>query len=129
MNRFRNLFGEPVAIVGAVQAILIMLVSFGDLDWLGLHTQNDVMTVVAVLTALGAVYLAWSTHRTLLAPVIELFKAGVAVAAIYGFQMSTEHVGIVITAFTAFFALIHQSQTSPIPTPAPAPTPAPPPAA
>jgi len=128
VNRFRTLFGEPVAIVGAIQAVLIMLVTFGQLTWLGLHTQNDVMTVVAVLTALGAVYLAYATHRTLLAPVIELFKAGVAVAAIYGYHMSTEHVGVVITALTALLALFHRTQTSPTPVPAPAPA-APPPAA
>lgn len=114
MNRFRNLFGEPVAIVGAIQALLVMLISFDKLGAIGLHTQGDVALVVVVLNTAAALYLAWTTHQTVLAPVIELFKALVALGVIYGFHLTTEQTGMVIAFLTALFALGHRTQTSPL---------------
>lgn len=109
-----SLFGEPVAIVGAVQALLVMLISFDKLGGLGLHSQGDVALVVVVLNAAAALYLAYTTHQTLLAPVIELFKAMVALGVIYGFNLTTEQTGLVIAFMTAMFALGHRTQTSPL---------------
>src|SRR4051812_25843986 len=109
------LFGEPVAIVGAVQALLVMLIAYHKLDWLGLTSQGDVAVVVVVLNAAGALYLAWSTHHTLLAPIVELFKAMVALGVIYGLHISTEQTGLVIAVLTALFSLGHRTQTSPAP--------------
>lgn len=114
LNGKSTLLGEPVAIVAAIQTVLVMLVSFGALDGIGLHSQDDIMLVMAVLSAAGAVYLAFKTSRTVLAPVVQLFNALVAVGAIYGFHMSTEHTGVVIAAITALLALFHQSQVSPL---------------
>lgn len=113
-SQVTSLAGEPVAIVGAVQTLLIVAISFGWLKFVGLNSQNDVMTVVAVLSAAGAVYLAYKTSRTLLAPVMQLFSALAAVAAIYGFHLSTEQTGAIVAAITALLAIFHQSQVSPL---------------
>jgi hypothetical protein len=106
--------GEPVAIVSAIQAVLVLLVSFGKLDALGLHSQGDVALVVAVLAAVAMVYLAWSTHQTLLAPLVQVVQAGVALGVIYGLHLTTEQTGLVIAALTAVFGAFHRTQTSPL---------------
>lgn len=109
------IFGrEPAAIVAAIQTVLVLAVSFGWLSFLGLDTQADVAVVVGVLAALGALVLAYVTSETLLAPVIELFKAALALAAIYGFQISVEQTGMAISVIVALFAAFHRTQTSPL---------------
>lgn len=110
-----RLLGEPVAIVGAVQAALVMAVSFHWLDALGLHSQSDVALVVVVVSAGGAVYTAVVTKHTVLAPVIALFQALVNLGVIYGLTISTEQTGLVVAFITAVFALFHRTQTSPTP--------------
>ena len=116
--RHMKIFGrEPAAIVGAIQAVLALAVSFGWLEFIGLKGQNDVALVVAVVAALAAVYLAYVTSETLLAPVIELFKAALALAAIYGLSITTEQTGMAIAAITAVFAFLQRSQTAPLPSP------------
>jgi hypothetical protein len=105
---------DPVIYVGAIQALLVMLLSFGALDWIGLSSQDQLMIVVALLTAAGAVATAFKTHRTLLAPIVELFKAGVAVAAIYGLNITTEQTGTVIAFIMMVAAFFHQSQVHPL---------------
>ena len=113
-----KIFGrEPAAIIAAVQALLVLAASFHLLDWLGLRTQDDVATVVVVLSAAAAVLLAWTTKRTLLAPVIELTKAILALGAIYGLTLSIEQTGFLIGAVTMVLGLFHQTQTAPAETP------------
>lgn len=109
------IFGrEPAAIVASIQAVLVLAVSFGWLEGVGLDSQDDVALVVAVLTALAAVLLAYITSETLLAPVVELFKASLALAAIYGLSITEEQTGMVISAIVAVFAAFHRTQTSPL---------------
>lgn len=111
-----KIFGrEPAAIVAAIQALLVLAVSFGWLDGIGLKGQDDVALVVAVVAAVGAVVLAYKTSETLLAPVVELFKAGLALAAIYGFALTTEQTGSVIAAITVVLALFQRTQVAPLP--------------
>jgi hypothetical protein len=114
MANARNAGGEPVAVVAAVQAVLVMMVSFGWLDGIGLHSQHDVGLVVIVVSALGAVYQAWITHRTLLAPLVQLVQASVSLGAIYGLHITTEQTGMLVTAITAVFAAFHWNATSPL---------------
>lgn len=114
MNRLRTLLGEPVAIVGALQAALVMAVSFGWLSGIGLSSQHDVALVVIVLSALAAVYQAYVTHHTVLAPVVQLFQALANLGVIYGLHISDQQTGMVVVLITAVFSLFHRSQTSPL---------------
>lgn len=110
-----KLFGrEPAAVVASIQAVLALGVSFGWFAGIGLKGQDDVALVVTVLSALAALYLAYVTSETLLAPVIELFKAALALGVIYGFNISTEQTGLAIAAITAVFAGFQRTQVSPL---------------
>lgn len=100
-----KIFGyEPVAIIGAVQATLYMLVAFGKLDFIGLDGKDDVAIVVGVMAAVEAVVVAYNTHETLLAPLTALLKAALALGVIYGFHVTDEQAATVITVITAFLA-------------------------
>jgi hypothetical protein len=121
VHTLANLGGEPVAIVGAIQAALVMAVSFGWLTGIGLSNQHDVALVVIVVSAAGAVYTAVVTHHTVLAPVIALFQALVNLGVIYGLHITNEQTGMVVALITAVFALFHRTQTSPVATVTPLP--------
>lgn len=107
---------DPVIYVGAIQSVLVMLLSFDALGWASIDSQAEIGLVVVLLTAAGAVITAFKTDRTLLAPIVELFKAGVAMATIYGFALTTEQTGTIIAAITMLAAFFHQSQVSPLET-------------
>lgn len=110
-----KIFGrEPAALVAALQSFLILAVSFGWLSGIGLDGQDDIALVIGVVTAAGAVVLAYKTSETLLAPVIELFKAGLAFAAIYGFALTDAQTGSVIAAITTAIALFQRTQVAPL---------------
>lgn len=114
MNAPRQIFGRhPVVIVAAIQAILTTLVGFHFLKPIGLNGPDDVMLVAGVLNGLAAVYLALGTTETLLAPAIELFKALVALGAIYGLNLTGEQSVLAVGAITAVFSMLHMPSTSP----------------
>lgn len=109
------IFGrEPAAITGAIQATLALLIGFGVLAPLGLSTQTDLAVVMGVVGALAAVYLAYVTSETLLAPVVELVKAGVALGAIYGLALNAEQTSLLIATVTAVIGAWHRDNTSPL---------------
>lgn len=105
---------DPVVIAAGIQALLLFLVSFGYLSFIGLKGQNDVAVVMVVVYALGAVYTAYRTNRTLLAPVIELFKALLGLGAIYGLHLTNDQTGMLIVLITSVFSLFHQTQVIPL---------------
>lgn len=110
----KQIFGrQPVAIIAAIQTVLLLLVSFGALAPIGLRGPDDVLLVAGVLNGLAAVYLAYGTTETLLAPVVETFKAALALATVWGLSLSAEQSGLAVAAITAVFALVHQDRTSP----------------
>lgn len=109
------IFGrEPAAIVGAIQSALALAISFGWLSSLGLSTEDDLAVVMAVAIAASAVYMAWATDETLLAPVIGLFKAILTLGAIYGLSLTEEQTGMIVAFITSGFALYQRTQVSPL---------------
>lgn len=110
----RQIFGrQPVIYIGVIQAVLLLLVSFHALKAIGLNGPDDVMLAAGVLNAAAAVYLAFGTTETLLAPLIELFKVFLSFAAIYGMNLTGEQSGLAVATITAVFAMLHQPKTSP----------------
>ena len=110
-----TIFGrEPAAIAAAIQAVIALLISFGWLQWVGLSTQTDVAVVMAVVSAGFAVYLAAATNETLLAPVNELFKTTLALAAIYGLHLSTEQTGMAVAVIATVLGLWQRGKVSPL---------------
>jgi hypothetical protein len=110
----RQILGrQPVVWVAVIQSVLATAVSFGWLAGVGLRGPEDVALVGGVLNGAAAVYLAYGTVETALAPAIELFKAVVGFAAIYGLDLSAEQSAFAIATITAVFAAIHQPKTAP----------------
>lgn len=113
-----TIFGrQPVVWVGLIQAVLVTLVSFGWLSFIGLDSQQDVGLVAAVLFAAGALYLAFVTSESWLAPAVEVLKALFALGAIYGLSVTTEQTGLLIGLLTVAFSFVHQGKTSPLDAP------------
>ncbi len=110
-----TIFGrEPAAILASVTAVLSLLVGFGALEVIGLSSAADVGIVGAVLAAISAIYLAFATNESLLAPIVQLFKAGAALGAIYGLNLSAEESGLAILAIEAVFTAWHRDQVVPL---------------
>lgn len=105
---------EPAAVLAAVQSILAVLVGFGALNFIGLDSQTDVVIVASALSAAGALFLAYSTDKTALAPAIELFKALLAVGAIYGLHLTDEQSSLAVVAIQTVLGLFHRSQVTPL---------------
>lgn len=116
-RNFKILGREPVVIVSAIQALLALIVSFNGLAFAGIDTQSDVAVVVLVLNGGAALLLAWTTKRTILAPVVELTKALLAFGAIYNFHLTDVQTGYLLGAIPLLVGLFHQEQTAPENTP------------
>jgi hypothetical protein len=115
VNRLRTLFGEPVAVWAAIQAVLVAIESFGWLDWAGIHGQPDMARLVAVISTLAAIHIAIVTHHTLLAPLVQLMQAFASFLVIYGLHISAEQTALLVGVLTAVAAAWHRTQTGPEP--------------
>jgi hypothetical protein len=110
-----KIFGrEPAAIIAAIQSVLALLIGFGALSFIGLSTQTDLGVVMAVVNGLSALYLAYVTSETLLAPVVEVIKASLALGAIYGLHINAEQTALLIASATAVIGAWHRERTSPL---------------
>ena len=112
------IFGrDPAAIIAAIQAALALLIGFHLLKFIGLNGMDDLAVVMVTLNAAAALYLAWVTTETLLAPVVELFKALLGLAAIYGLHIDAQQTAMAVAAITAIATAWHRDRTSPLSTP------------
>lgn len=105
---------DPAALLAALQAALTLALSFGWLAWAGLSTQTDLALLLAVLNGVSALYLAWGTTETALSAVVELFKALVAFATIFGLSISVEETALAIVLINAIATAFLRTQTSPL---------------
>lgn len=113
-----KIFGrEPAAVAGLVEAGLTVLLAFGLLRFAGVDTAEELGLVMAVVTSGIGVYVAYVTRDTLLGYVLTAFKASVALAATYGFDLSLEQSAAVIALITAGLGFFQRTQTSPSPDP------------
>lgn len=113
-----KIFGrEPAAIIATIQAVLALLVGFGSLKFIGIAGQKELGLVMAVVCGVSALYLAYVTSETLLAPVIEVIKAALALGVIYGLQINAEQTALLIAAVTAIIGGWQRGQVSPLNTP------------
>lgn len=105
---------EPAVIVGLIQALLALLVSFGVLAPLGIKGQPELALVMGVVIAAGDLYVAWSTHQTLLGVAIGFVKAFLAFIAIYGLALNTEQTGALVAFITVGIGLFQRTQAAPL---------------
>jgi hypothetical protein len=113
VNAGRILGREPAAWAGLIQALLALALS---LDWFGL-TNERVGLIMAVVSAVVGVYLAWVTASTMLAVIVGLVNAVFALVAGYGYELSTATTSAAIAVVTVVVGLFQRTQTSPLPEP------------
>lgn len=109
-----RLFGrEPAFWVGLIEAGLALLLS---LNLFGLTHELVSLVMAAVVAGLG-VFTAWVTRDTLLGVGVGFAKAVLALAAGYGFSLSTDQTAAVIALLTIALGSFQRTQTQPLATP------------
>lgn len=109
-----KIFGrEPALVVSLIEAGLALLVSFGVLAGLGIRGQEELALVMAVVTSGLGVYLAYVTRDTLLGVVVGFVKAALALAAVYGLELTVEQTGSLIAFITVAIGAWQRTQTGP----------------
>lgn len=99
---------EPAAVVGVIQAIVAMIVTFG----LSAEAAGVIMLVVI---AAGDLWSAWKLKNTMLAALVGLIKAAAVFAAFFTtLDLNEDQVGALIAAVTVLSGLFVRSQTSPL---------------
>lgn len=108
-----KIFGrEPAAWVALIESALVLAVAFG-LGW----SAEQVAAVIAVVTALGGVYLAYVTKDTLLGVTVGLAKSVLALLVGFGVDVSAEVAAAVIGFVTVTLGFWQRTQTSPLAVP------------
>lgn len=104
------IFGrEPAAVVGAVQAVVALLVTIGLIGW----NPEQVALLMAGLAAVLGVIVAAVTRDTMLGFIITLVNAIAAIVVGFGFALNPEVTSGVVAAITLAFGLFQRTQTSP----------------
>lgn len=102
---------EPTAWLGAIEAILVLVVAT-----LGKQLGLDAAFVVVAMTVVSAavsLWTAWATVDTRLANALSVIKAVIALAAYFSFSLSPETISAILASAAAGFALFNRTQTSP----------------
>lgn len=101
---------EPAVVIGAVSAILAVLVGFG-LDFL---SADQAGAISAALTAAAAVYTAVKVRPVAPSLFVGLITTGATLAGAYGFNLSQAQVGVLAAASVAVMtALVTRPQSTP----------------
>ena len=109
-----RIFGrEPVVISNAIEGILAALLAFNMLAFIGLDSAEEIAIVMAVVSSVLGLYVAYVTKDTLLAATLGFVKAAVALIAVYGYNLTDTQLAQVLAAITVVFALWHQRATGP----------------
>jgi hypothetical protein len=101
---------EPAFYVGLIQAVLVLLLSFG------IPGLNDVTVplIMAVVSAVLGVYTAYVTRDTMLAAGVALLNAAVALAAGYGFALDPAQTAAIIALASILLGAWQRGQTTPL---------------
>lgn len=108
MSNFKIFGQEPAALTGVVEAILAVLLSFGVF---GLD-QEHVAVIVASVSALLGLVVAYATKDSLYSAVIGFTKAVLVLAAAYGLALSDNQTSALIAVVTIVGGLYLREKTS-----------------
>lgn len=101
---------EPAFYVGLFEALLVTLLSF---HLFGLNTET-IGAIMAVVTALLGVVVAWRTRDTLLGVGVGLAKALIALGVAYGLALTENQTAAVIALATIVLGAYNRTQTTPL---------------
>lgn len=101
-----KIFGkEPAFFVGVIEAVILVLVTFG--------LPHDAAAVLATLTvAVGGVLTAIAAKDTLLAALVGLAKAVIVLVVFLGYDISDESTAAIIGLLTLVLGGYLRTQTS-----------------
>jgi hypothetical protein len=101
-----KIFGkEPAFFVGVIEAVILVLVTFG--------LPHDAAAVIATLTvAVGGVLTAIAAKDTLLAALVSLVKAVIVLVVFLGYDISDESTAAIIGLLTLILGGYLRTQTS-----------------
>lgn len=109
-----KIFGrEPAIYIGAIEAIIALLVTF---NFSGL-SNAQAGVIVALVVAIGGLVTAFATKDALLAAITGVVKAALIVGVAYGLHISQEQMGLVLGIVAALGAAYVRTQTAPVATP------------
>lgn len=112
--RTPKIFGrEPVVITNMLEGLLACLLAFHALDVIGLNSPEDMAVVMAVVSSAMGLYVAYVTKDTLLGAATGFIKAGVALAAIFGWALTEQQTAGILLALAGVLAAWHRTQTGP----------------
>jgi hypothetical protein len=101
---------EPAFLVGLIGAVLTLLLEFG-VPGLSVETVGLIM---AVVMALGGLYVAWKTTHVVLGALVALLNASIALASGYGFDLSQGQQAALIALVTVIVGAWQRTQVSPL---------------
>lgn len=108
-----KVFGrEPAVWIGAIEAIIAVLVAFN----VGLD-QHAATLLITFIGVVGGGLTAWATTNGHLSIVVTVFKALLVMAVGFGATVSDEQIGLLAAVLVTIGALFNRSQNTPAPTP------------
>lgn len=106
-----KIFGrEPAFYTGLMESILVVALSFN--VW---HLTTDTIGIVmAAVSAVFAVVVAYKTHDTLLSAGVGLIKALIALFVVFGLSFTQDQSVAIIAVATIVLSAWNRTQTSPL---------------
>lgn len=109
-----KIFGrEPVVIVNFVEGGLAFALAFGMLQGIGVDTAEEMAVIMAVVASSLGVYIAYVTRDTLLGALTGFAKAGIALGAAFGYDLTATQTSALLTGLAVLMAMWHSNRTGP----------------
>lgn len=105
---------EPAAWVGLIEAVLATALLLGLLEPIGLKTAVEVGIFMAVVNAALGCYVAYATRQTSVGVIVGLVKACIALAAVYGLELSADLTASLILLTNVVFAFVNRQMADPL---------------
>lgn len=110
-----TIFGrEPAAYVGLIEVVLSVLFVFNALSWLGLNSAQDVAVFMAVVSAIGGLYVAYSTDTVSVGLLVGAVKAGIALGSVWGLHLTEDRVAMLLLLTNAIWAFVNRQTVNPL---------------
>lgn len=110
MNPLKRLFGvNPAALSGLIAAGISLAITFG----LPLSSDQEGLIMAAVTAVLG-VYVAWVTTGTQLSLIVGAAKALIALGVGFGLPLTPDKTGALIAFLSLALGFFNHTQNSPV---------------
>jgi hypothetical protein len=110
-----KIFGkDPAFWSGVVQAVLLLLLSFNQIAQELALTDERVGLIVALLSAVFAVYTAYVTRDAMLAFVHGAAKAVIALLAAYNLELTVDQIAAILGIMTIIAGVVQRDRTAPL---------------